>query len=76
MNSTMERIEAHHVNPTFAIAFMTHGNPGECQARYCKKHGWIRDGMAVIVTPEGKASDNAQFPSCPYCGEKIERITT
>ena len=32
--------------------------------------------MAVIVTPEGKASDNAQFPSCPYCGGRGGRRTT
>jgi hypothetical protein len=74
--STMERVEAHKVNPVFAVAFKAHGNPGEACCRYCPTHGWVSDGMAVVVTPAGKASDDAQFPTCPRCGQKIERITT
>ena len=74
-NSTMERIEAHNVNPVFQVAFKTHGNPGEACCRLCPEHGWIYDGMAVIVTPPGSvASDNDQYPTCPYCGRRIERI--
>jgi len=72
--SIMERVLAHNVNPVFEIAFKMFGNPGEACCRYCPTHGWIHDGMAVIVTPEGKASDNAQYPTCPFCGEKVERI--
>jgi len=62
--------------PTYHDCAAIAGNPGECCARWCDTcKCWIPDGMAVIVTPPGSvASDNDQYPTCPYCGRRIERI--